>query len=128
MNGNERRQFYLASSRGQPKRVNIRYRVAVGISIAIEGNSVGNLACDDVRVDEPAKLRRIVSCPHVEQGIAVCDDPISAIVTEDDFTCTRSRCLLAISVILERIGDGSRAVRDCNRAAAVVEVVGFESL
>ena len=69
----------------QTEGVYIGDRVAVGVGEAVEGDSVGDLARDDVGVDKPAQQGAVVSCPHVDQTVIVGDDAVSAVVAEDDF-------------------------------------------
>ena len=58
-------------SRCQTKRIHVGDGVAVGVGVAVEGNGLGDLAGDDIRVDKSPQLRAIVPGSHVDEAVGI---------------------------------------------------------
>ena len=77
-----------------------------------------------VGIDEATHGGRIVPRTHVDQVVAVRNNAVAAVVSEDDgaFACVRRYS--AVRVVFVRVSNCTAVVRDRHGTAAVVEVVG----
>ena len=120
------RIFQPTSLRAQSKRIHEGNWVSVDVGEAVESDGVGDLAGDNICVDESAHFRRVVPRSHIDETVIIGHNTVSAIVAKDNRTVTAMLDRLSIGIVCKGIGDVATRIGDSNGTASTVEIVDLE--
>ena len=108
--------------RSQSKRVNIGNRIPICVSKPVERNRIGNSTGNNIRIDKPSHIRRVIARSHIDKPVFIRHNAVSAVVAEDHLAGTGSADELSVRIVCKGVDNGAARIGDGDGAATAVEV------